>query len=384
MTNFQFSLATPEDDQQLRQRMAEDAMKGNISISFRREPNYFAGCKVQGESYQILKCSEKNTGKIIALGSRLITTKFINGKPEKIGYLADLRVNPDYRKTTLLARGYRFLRKLHEANPVPLYYSVILEGNTTALKNLVGGRAGLPQYRDLGLILTPAIHLDFPKPKIKIPGVTFRRARREQLPEIFAFINKWQSQKQFASYYQLADFETPRLLGLKAEDFYVGLASDNRIVATAAAWNQGDFRQTHIEGYSGPLATIRPFYNLLAKLTPLKPLPAVGAKVPYFYLAFVAVENNDKEIFRGLLRWLYRDRLFTDNSHYFIAGLHEEDPLAAILKEYRRIEAAGRLFAVYFSGAFFDSDREKRHYQDGEEFFDQLDGRIPYIEIAVV
>lgn len=370
MSNFQFSLATPEDDKQLRQRMAEDAMKGNISVSFRREPNYFVGCQVQGESFQILKCTEKTTGKIIALGSRLITTKFINGKPEKIGYLADLRVNLDYRKTTLLARGYRFLKQLHEANPVPLYYSVILDGNTAALKNLVGGRAGLPQYRDLGLILTPAIHLDFPKPDIKIPGVTFQRATREQLPEIIAFVNNWYSQKQFAPYYRLEDFDRPRLLGLRAEDFYVGLTSDNRIVATAAAWNQRDFRQTHIEGYTRQLTAIRPFYNLLAKLTPLKPLPAVGAKVPYFYLALVAVENNDVDIFRGLLRWLYRDRLLTDNSHYFIAGLHEEDPLAAILKEYRRIEAAGRLFAI--------------HYRDGEEFSLKLDGRIPYIEMAAV
>ncbi len=370
MTDFQFSLATPEDDKQLRQRMAEDAMKGNISVSFRREPNYFAGCQVQGESFQILKCTEKTTGKIVALGSRLITTKFINGKPEKIGYLADLRVNPDYRKTTLLARGYRFLRQLHEADPVPLYYSVILDGNTAALNNLLGGRAGLPQYSDLGLILTPAIHLDFPKPEIKIPGVSFRRATREQLPEIIAFVNNWYSQKQFAPYYRLEDFNTPRLLGLKAEDFYVAIASDNRIVATAAAWNQADFRQTHVEGYSGPLATIRPFYNLLAKLSPLKPLPGPGAKVPYFYLAFVAVENNDGELFRGLLRSLYRDRLPRDSSHYFIAGLHEDDPLSAILKEYRRIEAAGRLFAV--------------RYPDGEEFFGKLDGRIPYIEMAAV
>jgi hypothetical protein len=368
MSKFDFALATPEDDAQLRQRMAEDWMEGNISVSFRREPNYFAGCQVQGESFQVIKCTDRETGRIVGLGSRLTQTAFINGKPQHLGYLADLRAHPDYRRGTLLARGYRFLRQLHEANPIPLYYSMIVEGNAAALKNLLGARAGLPEYRDMGLILTPAIHLDLPKPEIKVAGVKFERGKREQLPEILRFVQKWQSQKQFAPRYLLEDFYTPRLQGLRAEDFYLAIRG-NQLVGTVAAWNQREFRQTHIEGYSPQLAVLRPFYNLLAKLTPLKPLPNPGEAVPYFYLAFVAVEDNNSEIFRGLLRALYRHR-FADASHYFIAGLHANDPLAAILKEYRRIEAAGRLFAIY--------------YLDGESLFNQLDGRVPYIEIAAV
>ena len=368
MGQFEFSLAGPEDDDQLRQRMAEDWMGGNISVSFRREPSYFAGCQVQGESFQVMKCTEISTGKIVSLGSRLMTTVFINGQPERIGYLADLRLHAEYRNRTILARGYRFLRRLHEANPVPLYYSAILEGNTTALKNLLGGRAGLPQYQDLGLMLTPAIHLDFPKPRIDVPGVRFERGKGEKLPEILSFLHTWQAQKQFAPCYRLADFGSARLWGLKVEDFYLAI-KENRIVGTVAAWNQRDFRQTYIEGYSLQLALMRPVYNLLARLTPLKPLPHPGSAVPYFYLAFVAVEGNDPEIFRGLVRAVYCDRI-TSPSHYFIAGLHETDPLSAVLKEYRRIEAAGRLFAVY--------------YPDGEDFFNQLDGRIPYVEMATV
>jgi hypothetical protein len=372
MSKFEFALATPNDDAQLRQRMAEDWMQGKISVSFRREPNYFDGCNVQGETVQVIKCTEQQTGRIVGLGSRLISQAFINGEIKPLGYLADLRGHPEYRRGTLLARGYRFLRQLHDENPVPLYYSLILEGNTTALQNLVGGRAGLPHYRDMGRILTPAIHLDLPKPDIKIPGVRFERngvgASHISLPAILQFVQTWQSKKQFAPYYQLADFEGCRLTGLKAEDFYLAIRG-NQLVGAVAAWNQQAFRQTHVERYSPQLAMIRPFYNLLARMTPLKPLPAPGKMVPYFYLAFVAIEDNNPEIFRGLLRTLYRD-CHRGSWHYFIAGLHENDPLATVLKEYRRIEAAGRLFVIY--------------YPDGEALFHQLDGRVPYLEIAAV
>jgi hypothetical protein len=368
MTRFEFALATPKDDAQLRQRMAADWMEGTISVSFRREPEYFAGSHVQGESFEVIKCTDNQTGQIIGLGCRLIQKAFINGTPERLGLLADLRADRNFRHGTLVARGYRFLRKLHDADPVPLYYSLILDGNEAALNNLVGGRAGLPQYQDLGLILTPAIHLDFAKPEIKVAGVQFQRGKREHLGEIVRFVHQWHSQKQFAPCYQLADFDSPRLKGLAAEDFYLAIKGD-RIVGTVAAWNQRDFRQTHIEKYSPSLALARPFYNLLARLTPLKPLPNPGQAVPYFYLALAAVEENNPEIFRGLLRYLYCDR-HTAPWHYFIAGLHEADPLAAILKEYRQIAAGGRLFAIY--------------YPDGEARFKQLDKRIPYIEMAAI
>lgn len=368
MSKFEFALASPADDAQLRQRMAEDSMAGDISVSFRREPSYFAACQVQGESFQVIKCVERDTGRIVALGSRSIETAFINGKPQRLGYLADLRCHREYRQGTLLGRGYRFLRQLHEADPVPLYYSVILQGNSTAQENLLGARAGLPVYRDLGLMLTPAIHLDFSLPGIKLTGVEFARGKPPQLPEILTFVQRWQSQKQFARKYRLEDFYSPRLLGLQAEDFYLAIR-DNQLVGAIAAWHQGQFRQTYIEGYSPFLGTIRPFYNLLARITPLKPLPAPGEVVPYFYLAFVAIARNDPEIFRALLRQLYRDRL-GGKSNYFIAGLHERDPLATILTEYRRIEAAGHLYAVY--------------YPDGEFTFAGLDERVPYIEMAAV
>jgi len=75
---FRFDLATAADDAQLRQRMAEDWMRGNLSISFRREPSYFAVCPVRGVATQVIKCTDSKTGQIVGMGSRSLRMAYIN------------------------------------------------------------------------------------------------------------------------------------------------------------------------------------------------------------------------------------------------------------------------------------------------------------------
>lgn len=368
MSRFEFALAGPGDDAALRRRMAEDRMDGHVSVSFRREPSYFAGSQLQGETAQVIKCTDRSNGTLVGLGSRLTLHAFVNGIPTRIGYLGDLRAAPAYRGGTLLARGYRFLRQLHEQDPVPFYYSLILEGNQTALSNLTGARAGLPHYRDMGKILSPAIHLDMARRAVRETGLRFVQGHADQLDEIMAFLRREYARKQLAPVYHASDFATPRLRDLQPGDITLALRGQ-RVVGTLAAWDQSRFRQTHIERYSTPLALMRPGYNLLARVSPLKPLPAPGDRIPYFYLAFVATEGNDPAIFRALLAQVYESRR-RGPWHYCIGGLHESDPLAEVLTEYRRIESSSRLFVI--------------HYPEDEPVFRALDSRPPYVEMGAV
>lgn len=364
MSRFQFELAQPADDPQLRARMAKDWMDGDIAVSFRREPNYFAGCRLQGDLAQVIVCREVEGGKIVGLGSRCVSRMHVNGEAVRAGYLADLRGDPEYRKGTLLARGYRYLRALHEADPLPVYYTVIYDTNAVAVSNLVGGRAGLPPYVPLGRILTPALHLDVRKPALYVPGVETRRARADELDAIVAFLQAQLRSRQFAPVYEAQDFlPGGRCTGLRATDFFVALR-EGRIVGTLAAWDLAAVRQTHIERYSPALKALRPLYNLASALSPLKPLPPVGARVPHLYLSCIAIAQDDLSLFKALLRFAYND-LRTGPWHYAIAGLHERDPLAPALADYRSIAAAGLLFKVDFDQPFALSDQ------------------IPYIEMAL-
>ncbi|HEB57995.1 MAG TPA: hypothetical protein ENJ01_02120 [Gammaproteobacteria bacterium] len=348
MSRYSFQLAGREDDSELRRRMAEDCLPGHISISFRREPDYFAACRVQGETVQVIKCIDRSQQRIVGMASRALRPLWINGEVQRGGYLADLRAHPRYRNGTLLARGYRYLRRLHEADPVPLYYSMILDGNEHARRILTSRRAGLPEYAPLGRFLTPAVHLDLPRRALRLPGVTLTTARQSQIPAILAFIQTHYRRRQLAPAWTATDLDGAGYIGLRAEDIYLALRG-GRIVGTLAAWDQRAFRQTHVERYSRTLRGIRPLYNALASVTPLKALPREGQAVPYFYLAAIAIENDDMAIFRVLLRHLYRERR-RGPWHYFIGGFHETDPFVSELLRYRHIPAAGHLYRVRFMG----------------------------------
>lgn len=345
--------------------MAEDRMEGEIAVSFRREPSYFAGCRIQGESSTVVKCVDSLDGRIIGLGCRSTSMRYVDGQPQRVGYLADLRVAPTHRRGMLLARGYRFLRQLHAQDPVAFYLTVIYEGNNPALETLVGARAGLPAYLDAGRILTPALALDFPRRPLAVPGVEIVRGSDARLPEIVDFLNACQRHKQFAPVYRVSDFGAGCFLDLHARDFFLAVAR-GRIVGTLAAWDQSRIRQTHVEQYSPRLSALRPFYNLAARMSPLKPLPEVGARIPYLVFACLATENNDVPLLRCLLRGAY-NALRGGPWHYAIAGLHELDPLASVLGEYRRFHAAGRLFTVHYP-------------QPGERFTPPRG--VPYVEAA--
>ena len=367
MSRFSLALATAPDDAQLRARMAQDRMDGHIAVSFRREPSYFAGSRLQGDQVQTIICRENESDRIVGLGSRCSAIHHLNGQACRIGYLSDLRADPAYRKGTLLARGYRLLRQLHEAAPLPAYYSVIFENNQAALQNLLGARAGLPNYVAMGKLLTPALHLDFYKPQITLPGITLRRASATDQDQLLALLNRRMATRQFSPVYQAADIlPGGRCTGLCWEDFFIAHNSSGVLLAALAAWDQAAVRQTHIERYSPALALLRPFYNALSALSPLKPLPAPGSRVPYLYLSCIAVENDDPALLRALLRHAYR-QLRTGPWHYAIPGLHERDPLAAVLNDYRSIGAGGLLFRVEFDAASAGP----------------LDQRIPYIEMAL-
>jgi len=365
---YQFSLAGHDDDAALRQRMAENHMQGNIVLSFRREPDYFLGCAVQGDRSEILKCVDASSGRIVGLGARHSKRLFVNGIETRVGYLSDLRADQAVRKRTLVARGYSFLRQLHDADQLPLYFSIILDGNDEAISSITSARAGLPVYEDRGRILTPAIHLDRRRPEHVCEGVSIRRGTASIMPQVFEFLRKEYAKKQLAPCYRNSDLGSPRLLGLKPNNFYVAYRG-NRIAGCVAAWDQSEFRQTHVERYSGILRVARPFYNIAARWSSLHALPAPGAKVPYLYLSLIATENNRTDIFATLLRTVYRDQR-SGKYHFLIAGLHERDPLCQVLNDYRSIEAGGRLFLIY--------------YPDDAEYISNLDERTFYIEMAAV
>jgi len=360
--------ATEADDATLRRLLAGNPMEGRVCVAFEREPSYFAALRVQGGASQVLVGRDTDSGEAVGVGSRSITRVFVNGRPRDVGYLGDLRLLPAYRGRTVLARGYRLLRDLHADGRTDLYFTVIAADNAPALSTIAAGRAGLPSYRDLGAFVSPAVSLGRPKPE-RPAGVEIADGEPALLDAIVACLNEHGAAKQFAPEYARADFDAGgRLPGLSARDFVVALRR-GRVVGTLARWDQSAFKQTRIVAYRGGLRLLRPLLNAGAPLLGWPRLPRPGEHLRSFHAAGLAVEGNDRTIFAALLRRLYNHAAGGPHA-FFVLGLHERDPLAAALDDYRCSAYRGRLFAV--------------HFADGEAAWRALDGRVPHVEVATL
>lgn len=344
-SRYTLSLACAADDAQLRERMAADWIEGDIAISLRREPSYFAASRLQGSPAQVVVGRERVSGRVVAAINRSVTTVFLDGQPRRAAFLSDLRIHREHRNGVLLARVFRLLRALDEHDPLP-GFALIYDDNARAIASLTGARAGLPLFRPCARLIAPALHLRRRRPALPA-AAELRRARADELPALVQFLNRHRASYRWAPVLAVDDFlPGGRCDTLRAEDFFVA-ARAGQLCAVMAAWDQSALRQVHVERYARQLAWMRPAYNAFATLRGVPTLPARGDALPYLYLAFVAVENDDRTLCAGLLRHVY-NALCGGRWLYALAALAENDPLLPVFLDYPATTSAVRVFEVDF------------------------------------
>jgi hypothetical protein len=367
-TRFAITLAGRGDDAELRALLRDNPMNGSMQVTFEREPDFFAACTIRGSFHQVGVGRELESGRIVGLGTRSIAEAFVNGRAVPFGWLSDLRLAPAYRGGTLVARGYRFLRQLHGDSRAELYGTMIFHDNQTALRTIAATRAGLPAYHDLGVMHCPGINLRRRKPAIAA-DCEIIRGRRELLPEIVDCLNRNNARKQFAPVHDVESFlHGNRWRDFQPLDFYVARRND-QVVGVIGRWDQSAFKQTRVISYGKRLRWMVPAANAVQSLLGAPAFPEPGQYVPFFYVSFIAVDQDDRGVFRALLREVYNGGVGS-SFRYAMVGLHERDPLLTVLQEYSLTPFAGRLFCVCFA--------------DGEPAFRNLDDRVPYVEAATL
>ncbi|MBY0521970.1 MAG: hypothetical protein K2R98_01140 [Gemmataceae bacterium] len=367
MSRYRFELATPADDADLRQVMAATPMEGRIRIGFRREPSWFDAAVVDGRWRQVIACRDLETGRVFGFGCRSIGERCVNGKVQDVGYLSSLRVLPEYRNIGLVARGYAFMKQLHQDRRVPFYLTTIAEDNTVALQVLTSGRAGLPTYQPTGSYHTVALPLG-QRRAAPATGHTIRPARDEDLPALVAFLNRVGPRRQFFPKYEENDFRgvAGLLRGLKLEDILLAQCG-GQLVGTLAAWDQHGFRQSVVHGYSDWLHVFRPVYNVWSRLRGRAELPAPGEALRYLTAALPVVANDDRDVFAALVDAAWWRAGGGPWSHLLV-GLHEADPLLPVLRRYRAPRYTTHLYLA--------------NWDDGRDAVAALDGRVPYLELG--
>jgi hypothetical protein len=366
--NFQIGLATPADDFAIRGLCRREAMPGNIVVTYEREPDFSLGCRVTGSEFQVLVARDSQDGEVVGVACRSTRTLFINGHAQRFGYLGQLRIDQRFRGRWLVSRGFSLLKQLHERDPLPAYLVSIIEGNDEAETILVRKpRKSFPSFHPVANFCTLAISLRRAKPQLNCHA-EISSATPSQIPELTRFLQAHGQQRQFFPVWTEAAFQQLTSLGVPIEDILVARRG-GEIAGIAGLWDQGAYKQTIVQGYSGWVKAAAPVYNFGAHWFGRAALPRPGTKLRSAYAAFICIANDEAHIFAALLRELY-SRARLRGFEYLLIGLDARDPLLPVARKYAHVLYPSRLYLA--------------EWPDGGHFHEQLDDRPAYVDIAAL
>lgn len=369
MSRFSIELAKPSDDGDLRRLVAESPVGRGVQFVVRREPSFFHVVRLRGPFSQVGVVRDSHTGKVIGCGTRAVRSAYINGTAANLGWLGGLLLEDSFRSGTLLGRGYRIFHQLHRDRKALLYVTTIPEEDREVRELLTSGRVGLPQYDDLGRYDTLAISPGRAKRGLA-EGIRVVHGSAARMDEVEDCLNRNGQRRQFYPCYLSHEFLSgaPHLRDFHVNDFFLALR-EGRVVGVAGRWDQGRMRQIVVTGYRGKTRLLRPLVNATAGLRGYRPMPPPGSELKCCFVGFVAVDDDDPEVFRAILREIYNDAA-AGGYDYLLAGFHDSDPLRHVAARYRHFTYRRRLYVVY--------------WEDGAEYRRSLDDRVPYLELATM
>ena len=282
--SVRFARATPDDDAAIRRLLRDNPLSGAISLSFEREPGYFAGAHLTGASDDTILAFEN--ARLVCMGRCTTRAGSLDGTARRIAYLGELRLDATAaNRLALLRGGYRFFRERSTAAPADFTFTSISADNHRALRLLERGLPGFPTYTFLTEFVT--LVLAVPRRPLRTALATVP-ASPDRLDALVSLLNDHAHRHSLAPVWTAENLLALGRHGLPVEHFQLSFAG-SRLVAAAAIWDQRAFRQTVIRGYEPALATPRPLPNLSAPPFGPPPLPPARSTLATAYLSPLAL-----------------------------------------------------------------------------------------------
>lgn len=356
MEKVHIRLATPADNEQIQGLIRAHPMRGAVDILLQKAPSYKAASSIRGHLQQTLVgCNEE---RLCIMVSRSLQQVYINGEIRTLGYLSDLRSDGKNRRARPLSTLGEALQSLMAASPAHMHVATIMDDNRAAKAALTWKNTGptIPRFVDQGRFLTHLLPLLWKRGMGRPHGLL--RGRLDMLEDIVRFLNTEGRAKQFFPAYTVAWLRN--LPDFFPENFWI-TTENGKITGVCAGWDQHRFKQTVLVRYNG---TMRLAKRLFGRL-----LPDEGAELPHAYACFLVVQGNHAPRCRALLAALYNDWLEKEQ-RFLLFGLHETDPLNAVVRFFPRISWPSRLYTVNYAGETIIQS--------------PLDSRTPYLELATL
>ena len=332
-----FEVATPADDEGIRRLLRDNPMRGSVTVSFEREPDYFSGADIAGGRDLTIVVNEGE--RVVCMGRCIRRECWLNGRPHDVGYLAELRLDASARgRFGIIRDGFRFFHEKQRDNPAAFYFTSIAADNERARRLLESGARGLPQYSFLGELDTLLIAVPRILPKI---APRIERMKDEHIEEVLILLSKHGRKFSLATRWTKARLQS--LVSDALVDIFV-MKEGGDIVACGGLWDQRGFRQTVIRGYSRALKIARPIINWAGRLFGGAQLPAVGATLPQVFLTpFVAGPSLS-----GFIAGLFP---FAAGAGFITLALpRRHDAIACIRRSFTTRTWRSRLYRVSWPG----------------------------------
>ncbi len=342
---FTIVRAEEKDSDDLNSLMRDASQQSELwDVIVERQPNFFYGMGVVTSEPDVWLGRVEGTGQpagCMSVGSRKV---YVNGECQTLRYCSDMRVHTDFRGGELLEQ--LFMVGGSQAKEGEWAQTHIIAENKRSLRALASGRENQPMYYSFGdYAMNLIIYFGINKPPIE-SKYTIRRAQTPDLDAMQKFFNEEAPKRQFYPHYDFDKIGTddPYYRDIKLEDYYLAFDKDE-LVGITGLWNQTGFKQSRFTNYKLNVRIMRPIYNIYAKLFNAFKFPADSEAIQTTMLHTVLTQNNNVDIFKVLLREIFRSCKHRKYKALAL-GLVPEDPLNEAVYEYRRMIYPGKHFAI--------------------------------------
>lgn len=340
--SLRVAVATTADDAAIRALLRTSPMRGAITLTFEREPDYFRGADLAGGVDRPIVAYDGE--RLICAGRCTTRPAFVNGRVRRVAYLGELRLAPDAAgRIDALRGGWRFFRTLHERGPADFTFTSIAADNVRARRLLERGLPWLPRYEFLGELTTLVIDT------ASSSTTTSVSVEPVEIGEAAEFLRTENARRQFATPWSASLLASLASAKFSAADLRV-VRREGKIAGCLGLWDQRSFRQAVIRSYARPLIWARPLLNIFAPLLRQPRLPSPGAALSHAFLSPLAIKADAPELLPDLIAHAGR-MLRARGIDFLTLALPAADARLALLRpRFRCRPYVTRLYRVIWPG----------------------------------
>lgn len=302
-------------------------MSGAISLRIDRGPDFFRLMELRGEGVVFVALADH---RIIGCLSVTYQHVYIDGKPQRVAYVADFKVHPSLS-------GSRAALKMVQAcidhimkQGVDLVFNIVAGGNERVISMLTHGKFGFPKFESFGRFL---VHEILGSP-LREPANLYeiQEGNENDIPGICRICNDFNRSYQLGPLKTEDDFRSFRGAAANGPAMRILTARrDGEIMATLCSFDAGHLKQNVVTAMPESLRLLVNALRFSSKILPFYTFPKVGETIRLLYLRNVAFKEGHRRALRVLLQRV-RHEVFRERYSFVTIGLHEHDPLRFLVR----------------------------------------------------